>query len=94
MVSYLLLEMKISILEKIKGTLRLLMYLYKNENQRPIELIKGTGISSELVYKFFNKFKDDLIEKSHDKERDILVWRLTKKGKEIVKFLMEIEKRL
>jgi len=86
--------MKIGDLEKVKGTLQVLTYLYKNGGQRPRDLIKGVKSSSDTIYKVFKKFDGDLLEMFHDKDRRCLLWVLTDKGKCIAEDLINIEENL
>lgn len=88
-------DMKIVGLDQTRGTLETLLVLLKEGSKRPTDLIRSISVSADTFYvivKILKKY--NLVIKQYDESLDALVWSLTDKGREIAKFLDEIEKKL
>jgi DNA-binding MarR family transcriptional regulator len=88
--------MKIIILERHTGFLRILISLYEKENQRSEELRNNTGLNRDTFYRIYPKlielgFIQTTAEIGKEKK---FIHGLTEKGRKIAKHLYEIEKIL
>jgi predicted transcriptional regulator len=88
-------EMKIVGLDQTRGTLETLLVLLRDGSKRPTDIISSISVSADTFYVVVKILKGyNLVVKQYDESLDALVWCLTDKGREIARFLDEIEKRL
>lgn len=93
--------MKINELERIKGKLSTILFLYRDGATFSNRLIEKIPQSRDTFYRLIDELKDQdivvrSIKKSNDFgiDRDMMVWELTDKGRKIAKLLDKIDRLL